>query len=101
MRYRPEWIGRLRITWNCGDNVLWDGNLIGKIWNEHLDGATSPKGMITNLIWYSRPVNTNTLFDGQHPRYGLHSHIKTPHRSKDLAIESLIKLAESGATCAT
>lgn len=88
MKYRPEWKGRLRITWNKGDEVWWDGTKIGLVWSEHCEGALSPGGMVTNLIWYARAAEENSLFDG------LRTHPTTLHRSKDLAIAHLIEHAE-------
>lgn len=86
MKYRPEWKGRLRITWNKGDEVWWDGNKIGLVWSKHQKGACSPRGMQTDCVWFCQEDQYGQLPDP--------SKQMGPYQSKDIAISYLIETAE-------
>ncbi len=49
MRYKPEWKGNHKVD-SYGE-VYWKGISIGKITSRTQEGATSPKGMVTNTVF--------------------------------------------------
>ncbi len=49
MKYRDEWKGRLRITFN--GNVMWDGTKVGHVYSRYRKGAKTRAGMETNMVY--------------------------------------------------
>lgn len=57
MKYRDEWRGRLRLQ---GQQVRWDGLQVGCVVPKHQEGAVSPGGMRTNMVFVASRKGTQT-----------------------------------------
>ena len=80
MTYRKEWKGHLKVN----GGVHWDGVLLGHIFSKHVEGAKSPGGMVTNVLWYW----TNRHMPGVTDEQVVKSELLG---SMDLAIAALLK----------